>query len=988
MTRPAPPGMGPTPGAPPAKGLSKRVVAGIALGVAVLALGGAAGGYAVFLRTRDPSVRAVALIGQGDLRGALVELRNAVREKPRDPDVHLLLAQTLLRVSEAVAAEKEAKTARSLGADPWAVTPLLGEAYVAQGRWAEVLDEIPRVGPTPEIVARDALSRGVAQIALKDLYAAQTSQELAERGAPGRVEGPLIAAAVAFAGGDRDLAERRVDEALAIDPRKLEALLLKRQLLSARGDAPGALAVADRAVLSSQWSPTARLDRAALLMAAGEDAKAQFDVGAVLARFPRYPAANYLEAVLLARLGRFSEAAVAFEQLRPWADAFPQALYFQSMVATRLGNLSAALEMAGRYHQRAPGDVEGLRMLARAQLASHRPDLAVVLLEQAGQDRAGQDQAGQDRAGQDRPGLSDPETLDILGTAYAASGNVQMGVQTLEQAAAALPANAMGSGAGADAKALAGTVLAHLAIAQTGQGDAATAMRTLGRSMAVAPDQVVALEAAVSASLSTGDLDQARAALDRLRAKAGETEMVGVFGGTLLLMQSDLEAARTAALATLKAFPASIGAKLNLAKVLVLQGRQAQGERQLQELLATEPSNFEVLTTYLQFLLQVGDAKGGGDQKGRFPEAIAAVQRARTAAPANAILTAMEADLLVRSGSARRAIETLRLARQGGERSPLLLAALARAQVMAGLNLEAKASFRELLTAQPTNLEARYGQVALLLQLDEVEAAKAALREGLRVAPGTFPILSALMTLEGRTGGLDGELQLAAAARADPANLPDAALLKGDALIGSKLYAEATEAYRAEYVQAPSSALARRLATAAMAAKQDLLATGILRDWMAGHPGDTDVAQVLARLDVRARRFDDAQKNLELVLARRPRDLVSLNNLAWIYQSKGDKRGRGLAQRAYLQAPDAHTADTLAWIMVQQGEAKAAVGLLQQAVKLAGSDPLLTYHLGVALQESGRVEDAAGLLRSAVATGSAFDGRDDAVLRLSKLTGR
>lgn len=116
-----------------------------------------------------------------------------------------------------------------------------------------------------------------------------------------------------------------------------------------------------------------------------------------------------------------------------------------------------------------------------------------------------------------------------------------------------------------------------------------------------------------------------------------------------------------------------------------------------------------------------------------------------------------------------------------------------------------------------------------------------------------------------------------------------------------------------------------------------------------------------------------------------------MNDLAWIYQVKGDKRARGLAQRAYLQSPTVHTADTLGWIMVQQGDAKAALPLLRQVMQPGPGrtvDAALAYHLAVALKEDGKAAEAAALLRPIVRGGVAFEDRAAAGNLLESIGGR
>ena len=923
----------------------------MAAAVVVVALGGT-GVWFAFVRVSDPAKRAEALSAQGDLRGALIEMRSAVRARPDAGALRLQMGQLLLQVFEPLAAEKELRTARSLGVGQWVVAPLLGEALAAQARWTDVLNDVPRGGPTTLVVARDLLWRSMAQIAQKDLFAAQTSLTLAREGAPDRIEVPLIAALVARAQGDKAAAETALDEVLRRDPALLDALLLKREMLSERGDATDAMAMADRAVAAARWSPAARLGRASLLLAAGEDAKARLDVSAVLARFPRYPAANYLDGVLLSRAGRFAAAGVALDQLRPWIDQFPRAVYLQAVVAAGQGKFGPAVELAARYHLSAPGDAAGVVLLAQTQMAADRADEAVVLLE-----------------GAMTAGLRSAAAMDLLGAGYEAQGNADLAVRTLRQASAAARGDA--------------GIATDLALAQIGQWDTKGAIDTLTTARETSagsgmPVPSIVEAGLVLANLDLGELDRAAAVLERLRIQAGDSEATGVLSGQILLARADLAGAQAASLAALKKYPESAGAKVTLAKALTLQGRQGEGEKLLQDLLGREPARFEAVTAYLQFLLQNDRYKG----------AVEVLEKARAASP-DPLLLAMEGDLLVRSGEPKRAAALLSRA-PGGEGSPVLLAALGRAQAAAGMGEEAKATYRRLIQVAPRFLEGRRAQAALLLQLREVDAAKATLRDALAAMPGAWPVMSTLVALEGQTGGLAASLQMAADIRADPANMPGTAVLKGDALMASRRVDAAMTAYRAEHDATPSSLLVQRLAAASMAAGQIDAGAQALRGWLAGHDEDVDAARMLAWLEVAAKHYDQAASWYERVLARRPGDVVAMNNLAWTYEAKGDPRARELAQRAYLRSPSPQTADTLGWIMVQQGETKAAAGLLQRVRLPDGqpASPTTGYHLAVALEKDGKGADAASVLRPILSGGAAFPDRAAAVELLDRLSGR
>ena len=132
---------------------------------------------------------------------------------------------------------------------------------------------------------------------------------------------------------------------------------------------------------------------------------------------------------------------------------------------------------------------------------------------------------------------------------------------------------------------------------------------------------------------------------------------------------------------------------------------------------------------------------------------------------------------------------------------------------------------------------------------------------------------------------------------------------------------------------------------------------------------------MLATLEISAGRTQDAERHLQTVLNKRPNDAIALNNLAWVYQAKGDPRARGLAQRAHLLAPSGETSDTLGWIMTKEGAASDALPLLKEAAQRRPNDRTVRFHLASALNAAGKTEEAAQTLDAILDDAADFDDR-------------
>ena len=913
---------------------------------AALLATGAAGGAYIYTHRATPMESARALTAKGDLRGAQIELRNVVKDEPGNGEAHASLARLQMQTGDPIAAEKEARAARDLKHDPDGTTLVLGQSLMAQQRFADVLAEVPTAGSTPDATSQFLVLRGLAQLSSRDLAAADASLAEAQRVAPKNVEAITTAARLAVARNNLADAEANVDRALAIDPNRSDTLVLKGQVLAAKGDRAGALTYLDKAVTSAPAILAVRIERASQLLQAGEDAKARADVDAVLAKEPRNPFASYYELVLLVRASKFAEADAVLTRMAGTLARFPRGPYFEAMVKAGLNQTESAADAAARYVARAPADPDGVRLLARIELGAKRPDRAVAALVKATE-----------------AGVNDAETLDMLGRAYALDGKMPQAVEAFQKAANLAPDNP--------------TILTRLASSKLQMGDTTGATTTLERSLDLAPKQANAGEALVGAALAAGDVDKAQAALDRMRQQVGDTEAVGMLDGLVKLARRDVDGALARFADVAQRFPQSTNAPVNLAKTQLLQGKVADAEATLRGILAKTPAEPQALNLLVSELLR----------RDKAADAIAAVQAARAAAPANLALTAALSDLQVRNKEPRAALATLEEARvaANGVMPTQLLPAQSRAQV-ADADIEGgKATLRRYVAAAPQDLEGLRALVELLVNNNDVAAAKQVLEDGLRASPGNLGMMQAMILIETRYSGLDAAVAKADELRRNPDNQPGAGVLKGDAYMSARRYADAAAAFADEAKARPSTALTMRWAGALAAGGGLDQAAGVLRTWLGQHADDADVLQMLAGMDINAKRLPDAETHLKGVLAKRPNDAIALNNLAWVFQQRGNPEALPTAQRAYLLSPTPESADTLGWILAAKGDPKAGLPLLQQANAARPTDPSIRYHLAVALDGAGQKAEAVKLLETLAAEPAAFDDKVAAKKLLDQL---
>ena len=935
----------------------------------------------------DPLSEANRLMQAGDLAGARVQLLQAVQNAPRNGDAHYRLALLDMRLGDAPAAEREADLARRSGYDAHAATALLLQAYLAEGKYRELLQDFPATGNAANVQTTILVARGLAQLSLGQTEAAGATLDEAHRLAPKEVEPLLAQERLALARNDGADAQRKIDEILAMDPNSLPALDQKAYLLTQRGDKPAALAVLNEVIAKHPEDTSARLQRAGVLLSNGQDAAAREDVDGVLATLPGSAQALFYRAVLLARAHDYRGADADLNRLAPVIGRFPGAYFVEAVVKQQLGQMEQAREAAARFAARNPSDQQAAALLASIDLQMHRPDLAVTTLDRfvnvgtadqggaagglaapgnasgpAGSPNQGQASSGQDHPGQDNPQQASPRIYELLGRAYADQGK-------MDQANAALRHAVASKGTAPDA-----ALLNQLAMSYLTMGNPGKAASSLQQSLRTTPAQPDAEQVLALAALQSGNVPEAQAALDRLKAQHGSPEAMGNLAGLIDTARLDFPAARADFEGVLHAAPDSVAAHVNLAHLDELENKPDDVRTQLAAVLAKNPANAQVLPLLTAKLLAAG----------QFDQAVQVLKAAHTARPADQVIAAALADAEVRAGAPQQALD---LTDGADGRAPSLGMVAARAEAELALHQEvaARQTYRDYVASNPHALPARLTLIRMMVAAGDFAGARSMVADGLNITPDSAQLLGAAAAVELKAGGLDAALARAKELAADPAHQPAALTLPGDIYLLNNHPAEAASAYEAALRQAPSTTLAVQHARALIAAGRSDQAADALKIWTADHPDDANALTLLSSMDIVANRLDEARPLLQHLVALHPTDATALNNLAWVEQQKGQPDARALAQRAYLLAPGPQTADTLGVILVAGGDASAGVPLLRVAHQQVPTDPGITYHLAAALAGTGQKASALQLLEPVASGTSPFAERAAAQKLLADL---
>lgn len=912
------------------------------------------------LGATDPAVPrfyedAVVHFKAGDLATAEIQLKNALQRDPSHVSSRLLLGRVHIARGDGAAAEKELLLAKEAGADPTLVDAPLAEAYVLQRKFDLLLGSIFGAGHAEPVQVDILVLRGQAHVELGDLDAAESAFVEALGLRPGHVPALLGRALVMLRRGQVEQARAIVERAMSLDPDDAEARYLLGEVRRSSGDRAGAIEAYGEALGRAPQHVPARLARAALALELGRDAQAAADLDHVREHHPFDPHGRYLTALLRLREGRTEQArnelglaSSAIGAVDPQVlERHAPSLLLSGLISFLLRDYETAGVKLERYLQRHPRHLGVRTRLAAIHLERGLPSRAVEVLEPV--------------AAEAPP---NPMLHSLLGTAYSLLGQHERAARQLEKAASLAPER--------------GTMRIELARAQLAAGAVDDALASLSSAWELMPDSPRTGLALASVHFNRRDYARAREVIeDVLRRTPENLSALNMLGATEMRM-GEHDAAQASFERALSLDPGFLAARLNLATLERARGRPEAARRRHEAILEDHPEQ----TFSMRELASLAR------EEGRTEEAIRWLEKVRATDP-GAMRAQLElVDLLLESG---RTEPALVVARELETRAPErfdVLAAVAKAHIAGGRLDLARNKYREISKVVSFDTRALVRLARLQAAADDPEGAHWSLLKAVRGdRPDHLPARVGLVRAKLRLGDADEALRLAAEIAAEHGGIGHR--LRGEALLAAGRAKEAAAAYEAAQAARPTTAGAIGLYRARLRAGDTGAALAGLREWLARNPGDLVAARALGGALVRTGRMHEAWQHHEELAQRMPDDAGVHNDLALLRHRAGQPGALEAARRAHALAPErADVLDTLGWLLVREGRPAEGLQFLREAHSRAARIPEIRYHVGVALAELGRVEEARAELEAALAGGDAFDGAEHARELLGRLERR
>lgn len=907
-------------------------------------------GCDAFMDPGERVARARTLIAGGDHRAAVIQLKNALQDDPRNVEGRLLLAQASLHLGDAADAETELRRAIEAGAEPRTTADLAARIALALGKYQNLLIQIDAGELT---VAEPALSiyRGRALLRLGQTEQAKEVFESVLVREPQSSEARIGLSEALFAQGEADAAFEQLNAEIAASG-SVMARMVKGTILTKRGEFSEARTALEEAHAQSAALPVN--DRVTLIYALAESQLAQGDLEAAAAARSELagltstdaPLARMLAARIAIAKQDYAAAATELQRVVVRAPGFVPARFLLGAALLAQGNLNQAEVHLSDAVKRAPENLEARKLLAQARLRLQRPQDAIEVLLPVQQRE-----------------VEDSQLEALLGLAHLQLGDPTAGIAQLERSLA------QGGGTRELRLDLA------VAYAQTGLFDKALAMAQSVPRLAGDVRREQLLLAIQTAAKGFG---AAQAEVKRLVAENPRDTDVLNLAAIFLAQQREFDGARALLVRALEAKPGDTATLMNRSRVEIAAGSPLAAAEPLNAILERDPANVAARLLRVELALRSGDAD----------EAIALLEKMR-ADDAQAIeprLRLIRVYLQQKQRERSDAVikETLALA----AKNPEALTSLGRLLLEAGRYEEALSQFRAVTSLAGDNAGYWLNVARAQLALDHAPAARESLQKALAVQPQWLPAVAALSFLDVRENKPElARARFAEFKKARPKE-PAVLTLEGDLMMAMRDYPRAADAFGEALQLRPTSALAIKAYRARQLGKlSDAIAP--LEAWLRQQPDDSAARAALAEAYHIAGQHRRAIEQYELIVRAEPDGAFFLNNLAWLYHEIGDERAEATAEKAYRAAPDAPAiADTYGWILVQRSKVEQGLEILERAVSGAPDNRDIRFHYAVALAKSGAARQAREQLRRLLEADGEFAGKAQAKQMFEQLSAR
>jgi len=889
-------------------------------------------------------------VEQGKFKSAIIELKNALQDDPSHLQARLMLGELHLRNVDGAAAAKEFARARDLGADGQYWLPGLARALMMQGGFATLLEEVEVDPALPSGVRTELLAlRGSASLALRDADAAVAEFDAALELDPANPSARLGKTQILLSDGRDEEALAELDQLLTEHPSHVASRLVRGDILRRKQRLKEAVADYSRAAQEAPTDSRAYIGLALSHIALRDLEAANQDLTKLNQLIPGQPTLGYLQALVSFQERDFARASDALQQVLRSAPGNLQAQLMYGIVSYAQEEYAIADDYLTRVLASAPGHLQVVKILGATRLKLREPKRAVDVL-----------------SGAVNSATEDSQLLALLGTAYLQSGDNSRGAEYIQRAVELDPEQAL--------------LRTQLAVGRIAAGDTSAAIDELESAVALGQDVLQADVLLVLSYLNKRQFDKAIAAAEGLEQRMADSPIPFNLSGLAYLAQRDFDKARTKFDQALERDPKFLVARMNHARLALLEEQPEVAAAAYQKVLEQAPRHVAAMLGMAALASAASDAAGAEDW----------LRKANQADPNALKPVLLLAEGYLRQNEGLKALNILSGLSSEQNDVPAVLRLKGMAQLQNGDFSSAERTLAPLTERQPDSIEAWFQLGRAQAASDNMSAARASFKRAtaLDVEHKVPVVWLGLGGLELRERRYAAALEVAEILRTHFPENPHGYDVAVAAHRGLGQTEQELAAAEAALRVDPSAVRTRNFVRLLANAGQRDKAVDYLQRWLSDNPDDGAGWASLGMLQQQLGRDVDALTAYEKALAAEQMSPVILNNMAWLYLERNGQRAMELASQAYELAPTrAEIVDTYGWVLFRRGRRDDGLAALQQALVIAPRNAEIGLHVAEVLHAMDRDAEARPLLERIVRENPRSDSANAARELLSRLQG-
>ncbi|MGF1786026.1 PEP-CTERM system TPR-repeat protein PrsT [Photobacterium swingsii] len=867
--------------------------------------------------------QAQTYIEHQDTNAAIIELKNAIKQAPKDSQARQILGQIYLDRGNFASAEKELEKALRLKGDSDLLSPLLAQALLGQDKTEALIELVDKTRTTDQSVKTELLAfKSLALIKQGKMEDAKYNLSLAENAGQDTLYRSIGRATLDAANENIDSALYIVNNIVTEHSTSSDAWLLKGHLETAKGDNKAAARSYQKAVDNAPDAIQYTLYLAQALVRDEAYKDAEKYVNKLLKMSSNHVIVNELKANILYAEGNNDEAKIHADLAIQNGSQSVATYLISGVVAFQQGKFEQANEHFKKIDPLVPANHFVKRLYTITQFKLGNIDDAMSTLNTY-------------------TGQTEQDST------FLSSMSVELARLGREDEALALAQKASANGSG-DSQVKLGLI--QLANNDTGGLD------TLQQALNVNPDLKEAKLGLAYFYLKQGKVDEAEQTIDEWLAKSPANTQAMLLKGLVYQIKQQPEEAKAWYNKVLASDGDNIQAHLAVAQLVDKQEGPKAAYSQAIKAYQIEPTNPLVFRHTVRFAYQ-------SDQMAELSKAI---DQQRDKDQNNDVLKVQKATTLAINSEYQAAIELLEsISPHNQSSSSLRLLGDLYNQQQDYDN--ALTYYSQWLTKDPLNPQAYIKNIQLneLVNRADNSLKIAEKARSLFINDNRFTLMHAGLLLK---LGKKSQSQALLNKQSDEVK-QTAYFLRIQSMIylQDKAYPEAINALEQRYDTLPNQSSAADLAVAyEMAGKTDQ-AIKFLKSVINEYGNKADSLQIrLADLQVKYRP-DEAIEQYETILVREPNNIIALNNVAWLYLEKGD------TDKACQSANKAHELaskrgnipeilDTYGYCLLKSGQVAPSLQPLKEAYAKKHDDAEIALHYAESLLENKQDDNAKDVL--------------------------